>query len=297
MLSLKRVTWSFEEEETLKMLLHLSIEEIAKKLDKNVETIISKLKQLRKNGSIDKKYKIKNETDNSNLSIIQTEWEQFEVDKLIINIKSMGLIKLSKSLNKTTFDTMIKVYELKNQGMIKEIYWNTKDYTDWSKEEDIYLVKHFSSSLREHIIDNLSIKDWKKITRRAKLFGLKRNTHGTMYISPNEKIVQAILQELSISYSFQKRIDYKKNKFFIVDFFINNTNIIFEAQGDYWHGNPKVFTELNDTQKRKIEKDKQRKSILEKMGYQVIYLWEYDLKNNYQQCFNIIKSLCLHKTP
>jgi very-short-patch-repair endonuclease len=123
------------------------------------------------------------------------------------------------------------------------------------------------------------------------MFGLKRDNYGTKYISPNEKIVKKILEELKIDYTFQKRIDYDKNKFYITDFIINNTNIILEAQGDYWHGNPKIYPNPSNTQLEKITGDRNRKNILENLGYEVIYLWEYDLIHNYQQCKNIIKAL------
>ena len=40
-------------------------------------------------------------------------------------------------------------------------------------------------------------------------------------------------------------------------------------------------------------------SILENMGYKVIYLWENDLVNNYRECLEYINKLCLlaKKTP
>ena len=65
-----------------------------------------------------------------------------------------------------------------------------------------------------------------------------------------------------------------------------------EAQGDYWHGNPQIFKNPSDIQLEKIKNDKIRKKILENLNYKVIYLWEYDLVNNYEQYkLNIIKAL------
>lgn len=287
----KRYNWSFEEEQQLLKLLNLSIEDIAKNLNKNQEEIIPKIKQLRKKGLISRDYKIIYIQDTSNFSLEITNWSIEEENQFLVNIKNMGLIKLSKELNKSTFDTIMKYYSLKEINPNIETYWNCKDYIEWTKEEDLYLVENFPNSFRENIINNLTIKDWKKITRRAKMFGLTRSSHGTKYKSPNEKIVENILNELNIEYSFQKRIDYGKNKFYIIDFIINNTNIVLEAQGDYWHGNPIVFPNPSKTQLEKIANDIKRKSILENMGYQVIYLWEYDLINNYHQCKDIIKAL------
>ena len=287
----KRYSWSFNEEQQLLKLLNLSIENIANELNKRQEEIIPKIKQLRNKGLIPREYKIIYIQDTSNFSLEITDWSIEEENQLLANIKDMGLINLSKKLNKSTFDTIMKYYNLKEINTNIETYWNCKDYIKWTKEEDLYLVEHFPNSFRENIIDNLTIKDWKKIARRAKMFGLVRDSHGTKYKSPNEKIVEKILNELNIEYTFQKRIDYKKNKFYIVDFIINGTNIVLEAQGDYWHGNPITHPNPSKTQLEKIANDKIRKSILEDMGYKVIYLWEYDLINNYQQCKDIIRAL------
>ena len=262
----KRYTWTYEEEQQLLNLLNLDIKEIAKSLNKRVEEIISKIKQFRNKGIISKDYKIHYNQDKTYFSLEISNWTIEEENKLLNNIKFMGLIKLSNSLNKSTFDTIMKYYELNSNNDI-ETYWNCKDYTEWNKEEDLYLVEHFEKSYRENIINNLSIKDWKKITKRAKLFGLKRDSFGTKYESPNERLIKQIFSELNFqNYTFQKRIDYKKNKFYLADFVLNDTNIILEAQGDYWHGNPIIYPNPSKIQLEKIENDKKRKAILENLG-------------------------------
>lgn len=287
----KRYTWTHDEEQQLLDLLNLSIEDISNKLNKSPEKIIAKIKKMRQKGIISKSYKIEFVQTSSHCSTEITNWNIEEENLLLKNIKNMGLVKLSESLNKSTFDTIMKYYELLEKGIKIETYWNCKDYSEWSKEEDLYLIEHFSKSFRENIVNNLSNRDWKKITRRAHLFGLIRDSHGTKYESPNEKIVKNMLEKLNIDYTVQKRINYGKNKFYIVDFIINNSNIILEAQGDYWHGNPIVFPNPSKTQLEKINGDIKRKTCLENLGYKVIYLWEYDLINNYQQCEDTIKAL------
>lgn len=282
----KRYNWSYEEEQKLLTLLNLNVEEISKVLNKDINKVVSKIKQLRRKGII-KEYKINYKKDIANNNTEITEWTNKDIENLLYNIKNMGLEKLAKTLNKGTFDIIMKYYELKDIYDI-QTYWNCKDYTDWNKETDLYLIENFSTKLREDIIDTLQINDWKKITRRAKLFGLQRDNFGTMYISPNEKLVKRLLEELNIEYDFQKRIDYSNNKFYITDFIIKNTNLILEAQGDYWHGNPLIYPNPSKTQLEKINNDKIRKQTLEKLGYKVIYLWEYDLINNYNQCKEII---------
>ena len=66
----KRYTWSFEDEELLKKMVenNLSIEDISKKLNKQPNQIIFKIKQMRKENIINKNYKIFYEEDKSNFS-------------------------------------------------------------------------------------------------------------------------------------------------------------------------------------------------------------------------------------
>lgn len=93
-----------------------------------------------------------------------------------------------------------------------------------------------------------------------------------------EKIVADELDRLNVKYTFQ---------FFInndgvcksYDFKLKRRNIIIEADGDFWHGNP-------DTKSHHIgvEETKENDFLKEKMandrGYKVIRLWEKDIKRD-----------------
>lgn len=69
-----------------------------------------------------------------------------------------------------------------------------------------------------------------------------------------------------------------ENKKFIVDGFFENS--IYEFLGDFWHGNPMLFSssDLNPLAKKSYgelyNSTMDRISILEKLGYNVIYIWE-----------------------
>jgi hypothetical protein len=62
-------------------------------------------------------------------------------------------------------------------------------------------------------------------------------------------------------------------------------NIIYEFLGDYWHGNPKKFSsDLLNKQVKKTYGDLykstlERLKLFESIGYKVVYIWEYDFKN------------------
>jgi len=75
-------------------------------------------------------------------------------------------------------------------------------------------------------------------------------------------------------------------KFFSVDF--NYKNLIIEIYGDYWHANPKIYNSdekpisfyPEKTAKDIWDYDTKRKEILENRGFEVVEIWESDIKDN-----------------
>ena len=69
-----------------------------------------------------------------------------------------------------------------------------------------------------------------------------------------------------------------------VDAYVPETNTVYEFLGDFWHGNPEVFDSEDVHRVKKIsygELHKQtlkRLKLLEKFGYNVIYIWEKDFR-------------------
>jgi len=76
-------------------------------------------------------------------------------------------------------------------------------------------------------------------------------------------------------------------KFIIPDITIPESKIIIEYYGDYWHCNAYLFKDENEihpyikkTIKEIRENDIIKMSILNKRGWKVIIIWEYDYKTN-----------------
>jgi hypothetical protein len=78
------------------------------------------------------------------------------------------------------------------------------------------------------------------------------------------------------------RIELGHNSYYLADGYCEETNTIFEFNGDYWHGNPSVYQpeEINKSTKttfgelyqRTIEKER----MLKQMGFNVVSVWEKD---------------------
>lgn len=78
-----------------------------------------------------------------------------------------------------------------------------------------------------------------------------------------------------------KEKQYRIGKY-IVDGYDPHTNTIYEFNGDYWHGNPKLYNDndmnsvLNKTFGELYRNTKDREEYLMKKGYNVISIWESD---------------------
>ena len=87
--------------------------------------------------------------------------------------------------------------------------------------------------------------------------------------------MKEILNFLNIPFKHQFRI---KNHLY--DFHILNTNILIEVDGDYWHGNSKMFKKLNKVQKESKQRDKKHNKIAKTNNYILLRFWENDILRN-----------------
>ncbi len=111
---------------------------------------------------------------------------------------------------------------------------------------------------------------------------IKRNNYSEIDTIP-EKITEGLLLKLNIKYEKKINIGY-----YNCDFVVNN--IIIEVQGDYWHGNPNIYNNYDKIQQKNINRDKRKLTYLTLKKYDVLFLWEHDLKHNIIECENLIKS-------
>ena len=79
-------------------------------------------------------------------------------------------------------------------------------------------------------------------------------------------------------------------KKYFVDGFDSETNTIYEFNGDFWHGNPKIYDQnkiafSKNTFGMLYENTIKKKKALEKAGYKVISIWEseFDSKANIKE--------------
>lgn len=93
--------------------------------------------------------------------------------------------------------------------------------------------------------------------------------------------IEIIVSQWLLEEGYKIKQQFPLGNFFF-DFHIENTNILIEVNGDYWHCNPVIYKNgpINDTQKRLLRRDYCKKSFAKKLGYKQVVIWENDIINN-----------------
>lgn len=103
-----------------------------------------------------------------------------------------------------------------------------------------------------------------------------------LFRSSMEIEIYNILKEKHKEISHSYRIP-KESK--VYDIYIKSKNLLIEFNGDFWHLNPKFYDDNYFCESRKIyakdirKKDNEKIAIAKKHGYNIITIWENDIKN------------------
>ena len=103
-----------------------------------------------------------------------------------------------------------------------------------------------------------------------------------------EEKVAVFLEENGIDYYFQFFINNDSTHSY--DFKIKGKNLIFEIDGDYWHGGPGCKLHFFDVEKTKIN-DRLKTEIAQNRGYKLIRFWGSEIENN----FDLVKKKILEE--
>ena len=137
--------------------------------------------------------------------------------------------------------------------------------------------------------DNLLGKEKSEIRKsvygaRFRELTIKRikNNEFPFFDTEIEKIMAKELAKRGIPFVKQFDIDNK----FVCDFAIPFLKIIIECDGDYWHSNPKIYSNINLTydQKKNTQRDKFKDKYLKERGWLVLRFFESDIKQNLNEC-------------
>ena len=134
-------------------------------------------------------------------------------------------------------------------------------------------------------------KEYKRTSEKSKLQAekiVKWMNDGTIKKSMTKPhvIINNLLDELCIAHINEYNI-----KYYSVDIYLNEINLMIEIMGDYWHSNPttKYVNAKNKQQQNRINKDKAKHSYIKNQyDIEVLYLWEHDIINRIDVCKQLI---------
>ena len=266
----KTLKWS--DEECTYILNHyksVSIVDMSKTLNRTLSSVAYKLRALgiSLNDCVD--YQAIPDKKKS-----EREWSDDEIKFLKRNIEYLTYKEIAKRLNKSEKAVMVKATKM---SLIRT-------HTSWSKIEEEILVSNSNLSIYDLVF--LLQRSEKSIKHKANELGIRvsKRRNSVLFTEPERK-VQYILSELNIPFTTHERPLVGSN--YEVDIMLNN-KICIEIQGDYWHGNPKLFPVLDITQQIHKQRDEIKKNLLEKQGYRVIYFWESDINTDLENIKNTI---------
>ena len=127
--------------------------------------------------------------------------------------------------------------------------------------------------------------EFKQASRERAIEMLENGKMPVVYTKP-QLIINNILDELNIQYVNNYGI-----KYYSVDNYLLQYNLMIEVMGDYWHSNPLKFSyeKLNDIQLSRIPRDKAKHTyVVNQYNIEILYLWEYDILNNPLLCKQLI---------
>lgn len=100
------------------------------------------------------------------------------------------------------------------------------------------------------------------------------------------KKINLLLDEEKIKYENEKQY-----KYYTVDIYLPDSNLIIEIMGDYFHANPLKYSKenLDQIQLKNVKKDKSKHTYIKRYyNINILYLWEDDINTNIEKCKNII---------
>jgi len=107
-----------------------------------------------------------------------------------------------------------------------------------------------------------------------------QNYSGPFKDTKPELKMKEILISLTIPFEHQFRVEGINHNF---DFYILNTNILIEVDGDYYHGNPRKFSKLNGMQWYQKERDIKNEIRSVNSGFRLLRFWEDDILHNTEE--------------
>ena len=124
---------------------------------------------------------------------------------------------------------------------------------------------------------------------------IRREALNKCKVTSIEKKISNILNKIGVKYTQKYTLPFE-NSYKEYDFFIDGKNILIEADGDFWHANPKFWLDkpLLDVQISNISNDELKNGLAKNLGYKLLRFWETDINGeNFEE--ELVKKLKIYE--
>lgn len=103
-----------------------------------------------------------------------------------------------------------------------------------------------------------------------------------------ERFVEKCLSDAGVRFEKQFKLGRYR-----CDFYLPDSNLILETNGDYWHGNPIRYkeSEFDEIQRKNIKRDERKFKAAKNAGYSIAYIWESEIDDHPDKVQKILCSL------
>jgi hypothetical protein len=186
-------------------------------------------------------------------------------------------------------------YSKNYSGKNSHLYSRVKTKCVWcNKEIEIHQYRYNASE--NNFCDKVCFNEWfrnvfvktEEYIIRNRETMLKNLSNGSIN-KTNTSIqikINELLDNMNISYENEKTIS-----FYSVDNYLIDSNLIIEVNGDFFHCNPTIYSNIGyEMQVNRIIRDKAKKTRIKTLyDVNILYLWENDINKNIDLCRELIK--------
>lgn len=278
--------WTEDEIDQLRYLYSsqgLSAKEIAPTLKRTKVSVWVKIKRLKIRHTSAQTTRIKHDNmcGNNNPMHGKKSWCKGET-KESNPVLQKSAVNMSITRTKLFAEGVLKGQKGKDNPMFGVPSWNKGLNTGTSPILRIAGRKNSMSKKQRWL--QLPEEEKQKIRKHCAIMGAKCKKQRT---SIEIKIDNLLYSKRNIVYYANHYLDG-----FVFDFYLPSLNLVIECQGDYWHGNPRKYSDsnLNKIQQNNIKRDNRKKEYLSSNHIGSLFLWEYDIKKNFEAIREQIES-------
>lgn len=149
----------------------------------------------------------------------------------------------------------------------------------WEYRGKYYIGEKSSVANIEYTLDRIE---------KMKEIAFRNSRSSKRFDSNIQLMINNVLNDNCILYKREHIV-----KYYAIDNYLVEYGLFIEVMGDYWHSSPLKYNEtkymINSIQKKTLQHDKQKHTYIKNhLGKEILYLWEYDIKNNIDLCEKLI---------